>query len=134
MTVKSYNKIVFWIKKVVKTVGEKTMDDANKKMRDSAASTEDIVNTSVLGDGTWQRKGSSSFNGVFEAISIESGEVLDVEPKSRYCKGCKLKKDLKVKTQLHMLHAKMHIYADTTMKVLQEVWRLKVWNAYLSIQ
>ena len=73
------------------------MDDAAKEIPDSAASTDDTVDTSVSGDVTWQRKGFSSFNGLFAAISIESGKVLDVEPMSRYCKGCNLKKDLKVK-------------------------------------
>ena len=73
------------------------MDDAAKEIHDSAASTDHIVNTSVSGDGTWQRKGFSSFNGVFAAIPIEYGKVLDVEPMSRYCKGCNLKEDLKVK-------------------------------------
>ena len=71
------------------------MDDAAKEILDSAASTDDTVDTSVSGDGTWQRKGFSSFNGLFAAISIESGKVLDVEPMSRYCKGCNLKKGLK---------------------------------------
>ena len=75
MTVKNYNKTVSRIKKVVKAVAEETMDDAAKKIHDSAASTDDIVNTSVSGDGTWQRKGFSSFNGVFAAISTESGIV-----------------------------------------------------------
>ena len=51
------------------------MDDAAKEIHDSAASTDDIVNTSVSEDGTWQRKGFSSFNGVFAAISTESGKV-----------------------------------------------------------
>ena len=98
MTVKNYNKTVSRIKKVVKAVAEETMDDAAKKIHDSAASTDDIVNTSVSRDGTWQRKRFSSFNGVFAAISTESGKVLDVEPMSRYCKGCNLKKHLKVKS------------------------------------
>ena len=34
---------------------------------------------------------------MFAAISIESGKVLDVEPMLRYCEGCNLKNDLKVK-------------------------------------
>ena len=73
------------------------MDDAAKEIHDSVASTDDIVNTSVLGNGTWQRKVFSSFNGLFAAISIESGKVLDVEPIPCYCEMCNLKKDLKVK-------------------------------------
>ena len=73
------------------------MDDATKEIHDSVASTDDIVNNCVSVDNTWQRKGFSSFNWVFAAISIESGKVLDVEPMPRYCKSCDLKKDLKVK-------------------------------------
>ena len=97
ITVKNYNKTVSRITKVVKTVAEETMDEAAKETYDSAASTDDIINTNVSGDGTWQRKGFSNFNGVFKAISIESGKVLDVRPMSRYFKDCNLKKDLKVK-------------------------------------
>ena len=41
-------------KKVVKPVAEETMDDPAKEIHDRAASTDDIVNTSVSGDGTWQ--------------------------------------------------------------------------------
>ena len=51
----------------------------------------------MSGNGTWQRKGFSSFNGMFAAISITIGKILYVEPMSRYCKGCNLKKYLKVK-------------------------------------
>ena len=111
------------------------MDDATKEIHDSVASTDDIFNTSVSGDSTWQRKGFSSFNGVFAAISIESGKVLDVEPMPRYCKGCDLKNDLKVKKPTAYTEWKnAHIYVDTTTKVLREVWNLKVRNAYLSVQ
>ena len=52
MSAKNYNKTVSRIKKVAKTVAEETMDDAAKGMHDSAASTDDIVNTSVSGDDT----------------------------------------------------------------------------------
>ena len=52
ITVKNYNKTVSRITKVVKTVAEETMDEAAKETCDSAASTDDIVNTNVSGDGT----------------------------------------------------------------------------------
>ena len=51
----------------------------------------------MSGDGTWQWKDFSSFDGVFAAISIEYGKVLDEELVPCYCKGCNFKKDLKVK-------------------------------------
>ena len=46
-------------------------------------------------DGTWQRRGYSSLNGVRAAISITSGNVLDCEILSRYCKNCALHVPLK---------------------------------------
>ena len=53
----------------------------------------------------------------------------------RYCKGCDLKNDLKVKKPTAYTEWKnAHIYVDTTTKVLREVWNLKVRNAYLSVQ
>ena len=97
MVVNNYNKTVSRIKRVVKTVAKEIMDDAAKEIHDSAISTDDIVKTSVSGDGRWQRERLSSFNGVFAAISIESRKVLDVEPMSLYGKGFNLKKDLKVR-------------------------------------
>ena len=39
-------------------------------------------------DGTWQKRGYSSLNGVAAAISVTTGKVLDVEVLSRHCKGC----------------------------------------------
>ena len=37
---------------------------------------------------------------VFAVISVEYGKVLDLEPKSHYCKVCNLKKDLKGKNSI----------------------------------
>ena len=74
------------------------MNDATKEIhKNSLSANDDIVNTSVSEDGTWQHKGFFSYNGVFAAILVENGKVLDVKPMSSYCKGCNLKKDLKVK-------------------------------------
>ena len=39
-------------------------------------------------DGTWQKRGFSSLNGVVAVISIDNGKVIDVEPMSRYCREC----------------------------------------------
>lgn len=36
-------------------------------------------------DGTWQRRGFSSLNGVVTATSITTGQVIDVEIMSKYC-------------------------------------------------
>lgn len=42
----------------------------------------------VSGDGTWQRKGFQSLNGVCTILGLESGKVLDVEVLSSYCSEC----------------------------------------------
>ena len=46
----------------------------------------DIFDCSVSVDGTWQKRyGFSSLLGVVYLISIETGEVLDYEVKSKVC-------------------------------------------------
>ena len=47
-----------------------------------------ITNVPVSVDGTWQKRGFSSLNGVVTAISVDSGKILDTEIMSRKCKGC----------------------------------------------
>lgn len=42
-------------------------------------------------DGTWQKRGHNSLNGVMSAISIENGKVLDIECLSKYCHACTFK-------------------------------------------
>ena len=52
-------------------------------------------------DGTRQRRGHNSHNGVVTAISVTTGKALDVEVLSNYCKGCsqwKNKKNSEIST------------------------------------
>ena len=46
----------------------------------------DIFGVTV--DGTWQRRGYTSLNGVVVAMYVDSGKVLDIEVLSRFCKSC----------------------------------------------
>lgn len=39
-------------------------------------------------DGTWQRRGFSSLNGVVSVSSIDSGKILDVQVLTKYCHTC----------------------------------------------
>jgi hypothetical protein len=96
MTSNNYDKIVKKLVIAVKDVAETTMQDACKEIRDTSI---DIVDTAVSCDGSWQRRGYSSLNGVVTAISMVNGKVLDIEAMSRACKGCLLKEKLK-KTNL----------------------------------
>jgi hypothetical protein len=99
MTRNNYDKLAKTISKVVKKVAIETMCDAAAEIRHD--SNTDIVDTGVSCDGTWQRRGFSSYNGVMTAISIDSGKVLDVEPMSRVCKACILMDPKKKSEPLH---------------------------------
>ena len=56
---------------------------------------DEIVETSVPCEGTWQKHGFSSLNGAVAVISIETGKVEDVEIMSSYCNACVSNEQLK---------------------------------------
>ena len=89
VTLKNYNKIVTKLLAAAKAVAEETMLDASRKIHEKASlSSDSIADTGVSCDGTSHKRGFSSCNGVFAAISMVNGKVIDVEPMSHYCKGC----------------------------------------------
>ncbi|CAB4033990.1 Hypothetical predicted protein [Paramuricea clavata] len=49
---------------------------------------EDIVETAVSCDGTWQRRGFTLSHRCVTVISMENGKMLDVEPLSKVSKAC----------------------------------------------
>ena len=84
MLERSYRKVGVKFNEGVKSVTEDIMQDACQEIRGSS----DFVDTGVSVDGTWQKRGFSSYNGAIAAISIETGKILDVEVMSRFCQGC----------------------------------------------
>lgn len=95
MTQNNYDKLVNKIAGVTKNVAEETMSDAANDIREQVGVADDSpADIGVSCDGTWQKRGFSSLNGVFAAISIDTGKVIDVEPMSRSCKACCIKKEL----------------------------------------
>lgn len=46
-------------------------------------------NIAAAFDGTWQKRGHTSLNGVVTATSLETGKVIDIECLTKYCYGCK---------------------------------------------
>lgn len=93
MTVKSYQKTVSTLLNATNEVAEETMKDAANELRGD--STEPAVDVGISADGSWQRRGYSSLNGTFTAISIKTGKIIDCEIMSRYCKNCNRHKNLK---------------------------------------
>ena len=76
-------------KVVNKTLTRKNFDRLSNKIRDAADHKTQPGGSAYIGvsvDGTWQKPGFCSLNGVVAAISVTNGKVLDVE--TRHCKSC----------------------------------------------
>ena len=86
MTVKSFNRISDTLSDAAKHVAETNMNNAVVTLK--KFSNVDVLDIGLSVDGTWQRRGFSSLNGVVAALSVDNGHVIDVEPMSRYCRGC----------------------------------------------
>lgn len=70
---------------VAERLGEEIMMGAALRVHKKLDSSECGVSV----DGTWQRRGYSSLNGVVTMLSIDTGEALDVEVLSKECVGCR---------------------------------------------
>ncbi|XP_062512318.1 uncharacterized protein LOC134188136 [Corticium candelabrum] len=91
MEVKTYTGHVTALRKAAKEEAEKSMTKAVNDIRHLyEVNPNGIVDIGVSGDGTWRKRGFSSFHGVATAISIVSGKVVDIEIKSSYCRACAL--------------------------------------------
>ncbi|KAF8773538.1 hypothetical protein HNY73_016193 [Argiope bruennichi] len=72
------------------TALEKVCSKSMMKAVEGAVSLNDNVrDISVTLDGTWQKRGHSSMNGVITATSLDTGNVIDFECLSKYCFTCK---------------------------------------------
>ena len=74
MTPKSYSKVTTKVKNIVKSMTDKTMSNAANEMRENVTD-DDIVDVGNSCDGSWQKRGFQSRNGVFTSILIESGKI-----------------------------------------------------------
>lgn len=66
-----------------KQVAEKSMMDAADEVREEIGR-----NIMVSVDGSWQRRGHSSRNGLTTTAIVSTGKVVDVEIMTNYCKLC----------------------------------------------
>ncbi|GFS88401.1 uncharacterized protein TNCV_1751361 [Trichonephila clavipes] len=83
------------------SIGEKIMNDAAKGIRQlKKIYSWYCVNCGVSVDGTWQRRGFSSLNSCVSAISVDTGNIIDFETLSQFCRKCNSKtKQQNVKLQ-----------------------------------
>ena len=70
-----------------KSVASESMQKAGKEVLSDAEKTEEGKGLCrVLLDGSWQRRGHASLNGLVTAIS--KGKCIDVDVMSKFCRGC----------------------------------------------
>ena len=76
-----YNQVLF---DGLQQVAESSMLNAAKQTKEMEGS----ADTTVVVDGSWQKRGHTSLHGVVTATSFLSGKVLDVVTFSKYCTRC----------------------------------------------
>ena len=75
-------------------------------------SNDKIIATAVSVDGSWQRRGYASLNGLVTAISIDSGKCLSYETLIKKCKSCQMWESKKVEERITFEeHQKTHTCA-----------------------
>lgn len=87
MTSMNYDKISDKLQEAAASIAELSMKTAAKEAVVSNGGSSDI---GVSVDGTWQRRGYVSLNGVIVAISMNVGKVIDAEIMSRFCRQCEV--------------------------------------------
>ena len=87
----SYNGHVAALRDSAKDETEKSMSKAVDDIRHLYTENPDgTVDIGVSGDGTWRKRGFTSFHRVGTAVSVPSGKVVDVSIKSSYCRACSI--------------------------------------------
>ena len=95
---KSYTCLVSTLMQSCKQTAEVPMLEAAHELSVQSEHGDNVVDTSVSCDGSWQRRGFSSLNGFVSAISMDSGKIVDIEPMSRYCRQCVTNETLRTQT------------------------------------
>ena len=89
MTPGAYSAISNSVGMAYEAVAHKSMKEAAEEVRGKEKTADEIVNTQVTIDGTWQKRGHSSLNGVVVACS-KNAKVIDCQVMSKHCKFCQI--------------------------------------------
>ena len=81
--------------KVCKEISSQSMKAAVSELREmlnANGSDDEVIDCGISIDGTWQRRGYSSLNGVVAGLSHENKKVIDVFTLSKFCMQCEVHK------------------------------------------
>ncbi len=81
-----YKKVVGRLHDVYTEVAEQSCKNFAEETR--ATTNQEVKDCQVSVDGTWQKRGHVSLNGVVTLLSRNNGKCLDFEVLSKKCKGC----------------------------------------------
>ena len=87
----SYNDINKKLNSEYADSAKESMENAAQEVRDIVnpnADTNDVVDSDICIDGSWQKRGHNSLKGVVAGISRENKKVLDSQVLSRFCHSC----------------------------------------------
>ena len=88
ITKKNYSQLSSKLKDGAKFIAEGSMMVAANEAANDVKEKEGTSDIGVSVNGTWQKRGFASLDGVVVAISTSNFKVLDVETMSRHCKAC----------------------------------------------
>lgn len=115
-----YNNV---IAPAIKKVANECMVEAAQEAAEKTGSTD----LSVAVDGTWQRRGFRSLNGVVTGTPVETGKVLDSYVLSKYCQGCQLAKRDEDKQKKHEYNCDLKNEGNSG------AWRLQELGQFLAV-
>ena len=82
MTRQTYGKVIDSLHDVYLEIAKQSMRTAAEEIKLK----EKTIDIAASFDGSWQKPGNSSLNGIVSAISVPTGNVIDFEVKSKKCK------------------------------------------------
>lgn len=103
-----YDKLVDMISIATSAVRDSSLKKAAQKEKKMTEEHGQSAGITVSGDGSWRKRGFSSLFGITSLIGWFSGQIVDVEVKSKYCKSCeqwKKKLDTCDYDEWHKTHA-----------------------------
>ena len=90
MTRNNYSKLIDSLHTEYMNEAEESMKSAAEEVKAKEQSTDIAASF----DGSWQKPGHTSLNGIVSAMSVSTGKVLDFQVKSKKCKSCEAHKGM----------------------------------------